>query len=1097
MAEKRSNNSMHADAIVSSSQRDGSGIFNNSRTSHFQKVARILARDPTDRGDLSPEPRTNSDRPTPKDSHKGDLLQQSKNNRQSFLSEFSAESSFGFIERRKDAAGETRNQYATKSHTHLKHFHFFSSLFCCLLSLTVPVYSSIDPLVAALLVICSVSSFVCSACYYKEEIDQLKSAVGNFKVDWMRCLILAVILACFFTGSVQNILYAVFRSGDLLMSNYLFKRPNLKPVYVIASETILFLLNDIYLNRTYLNKGISLASFELKFSLEKLVSVGSTLLVPIATRLYFLDRNHKPLQANSANKCGLTPTVDPAASLLTYLEVYRHLEGEPNFWLDRTLIDFGNLKRFESYDSIPSTAAPQPSNPNIQQDARSDSPMINHGEENLDFNNFKVVLQNTICLETSEFFFEPLDQNFNDEQRHQILTLWDTVHSSIRSELRTRSEVLLEDIWAELQQIYVVGTIKLTISNVLYCEQTEAGHLNKTIPPRKLCSFLLVCVGSKSLEKCSLFVRIQPSKMQVRLLPQFDQNILKRDLQCHDGSPSNSLANPKVLKDIDSQMDENKEGSSGASERKSLSSEEKRSKYPMQVSIFGNNHVPMVVHEMRSPLSCILGNLELINYELKEHDIYELISPLLQTSIASSVMLETLVNDILDADRISKGIFQMDSLRMNLKETIQECIDTMGMAAKARGNKIEFFYEGSGTITSDRVRLKQVLLNFLSNSVKFTSKGMIQVSVEDKEDTKRIEIKDNGKGISPENLRNLFQKYHSDRHQTENTNGLGFGLYICKSIISRLGPQDKIDVHSEVGKGTSFSFEIYKNTPAKSTDVSKKSTPREMNEQTGMLSDRRANNKSSSSSDEFTIFNLNNQFALNSKRLIQCKMKWGIASLDSEKTPKIRATGEPSQAKNFTNLLESLAPNRALDSSCKSLTKPVSLTKISAGQPLTFLSGNEDAEATLKVLIVDDDPFILELLKDFFAIVANQLQIEVLKDSSDSVAGAIEKFRHFTYDLVIVDYNLPDGTGTDIVLNFSSQLVENRARSKLPLFALSTGFGKDDAELDSCKLLFFEILTKPISLEKFRSLLQNVLKEKGKAINKNPEEMMAGPMKFV
>jgi CheY-like chemotaxis protein len=500
---------------------------------------------------------------------------------------------------------------------------------------------------------------------------------------------------------------------------------------------------------------------------------------------------------------------------------------------------------------------------------------------------------------------------------------------------------------------------------------------------------------------------------------------------------------------------------------------------------------------MRSPLSCILGNLELINYEMKEHKIYELISPLLQTSIASSVMLETLVNDILDADRISKGIFQMDSMRVNLKETIQECIDTMGMAAKARGNKIEFNYEGSSTIISDRVRLKQILLNFLSNSVKFTSKGRIQVSVRDKEDTKRIEIKDNGKGISPENLRNLFQKYHSDRHQTENTNGLGFGLYICKSIISRLGPKDMIDVHSEVGKGTTFSFEIYKNSPSKSNNISKKSTPRDLNDQARVHSDRRADLNPKSSSDEFTIFNLNNQFALNSKRLIQCKMKWGIASLDSEQTPMIKATRDPSQVKNFTNLLESLAPNRASSSNNKSLSKPVSLKKISAGQPLTFLSGNETKQAELKVLIVDDDPFILELLKDFFAIVANQLQIEVLKDSSDSVAGAIEKFRSFDYDLVIVDFNLPDGTGTDIVLSFSNQISENRGCSKQPLFALSTGFGKDDAELESCKNLFFEILTKPISLEKFRSLLRNVMKEKFETSKKSEYNRTTGPDKFL
>ena len=1095
MTGTKSPNSKHADAFVDTSQRDGTGLNFNSHASHFQKVVKLLTKDSTNCGDLSPGLRKTPDRPAPKQTNNGDLLQQSLHNRKSFLSENSGESSFELIENRKGATDESRNLAAAKTQTQLKHFHFLSSLLCCLLSMAVPVYSSCDPLVAVLLVICSLSSFVCSACNFKEEIHQLKSAVGYFKIEWKRCLISVVILSCVLTGSVQNILYAVFRSGDLLVSNYLLKGPNLRPVYVIASETILFLLNDLYLNRSEPNKGVSLMSFEMDFSLEKLISVGSSLLVPIATRLFFLDKSNKSLQPGSFS-C-LAPPTDPTANLLNYLKVYRYLGGEPDFWLDRTLMDLDPVKKPQSSDSIPSTITPRPSNKSLPEDVQSVSPILQLGEGNQDFTNFRVVLQNTICFETSEFLIEPLDSDLGEEQRASFGALWDSVHSTIRSEIGARSEVLLEEIWTELQQIFLARTVKLTISNVVYVEQKETDKMSKTSQPKILCSFLLVCLGSESLEDSSLFVRIQPTRILIRPFPQLNEDVFNRDPVCKEGSPSNSLANPKVLKDIDSQADEIKEDSSGPSDRKSLSSEEKQSRSPMQVSIFGNNHVPLVVHEMRSPLSCILGNLELINYELKEHEIYELISPLLQTSIASSVMLETLVNDILDADRISKGIFQMDSMRMNLKETIQECIDTMGMAAKARGNKIEFDYEGPVTITSDRVRLKQILLNFLSNSVKFTSKGKIQVSVQDKEDTKRIEIQDNGKGISPENLRNLFQKYHSDRRHTDNTNGLGFGLYICKSIISRLGPKDKIDVNSEVGKGTSFSFEIYKNTPSKSTDISKKSSPRDLNEPTGMLSDRRANLKSRSSSDEFTIFNLNNQFALNSKRLIQCKMKWGIATLDSEKTPKIKASGEPSQVKNFTNLLESLAPKRASGSSSQSVSKQVSLTKIPADQPLAFLLANEAKEVALKVLIVDDDPFILELLKDFFAIVANQLQIEVLKDSSDSVAGAIDKFRHFAYDLVIVDYNLPDGTGTDIVLNFSKQIRENRADSQPPLFALSTGLGKDDPELESCKSLFFEILTKPISLEKFRSLLQDVITVKHKAKNINPEERMAGPEKLL
>lgn len=87
---------------------------------------------------------------------------------------------------------------------------------------------------------------------------------------------------------------------------------------------------------------------------------------------------------------------------------------------------------------------------------------------------------------------------------------------------------------------------------------------------------------------------------------------------------------------------------------------------------------------------------------------------------------------------------------MNLEHTITECLDTLELAAKAKNNRLELKYEPSSSILySDAHRIKQVLLNFLTNSIKFTSNGIITVVVDDLPSTKRITVNDTGAGISP------------------------------------------------------------------------------------------------------------------------------------------------------------------------------------------------------------------------------------------------------------------------------------------------------------------------------------------------------------
>lgn len=525
--------------------------------------------------------------------------------------------------------------------------------------------------------------------------------------------------------------------------------------------------------------------------------------------------------------------------------------------------------------------------------------------------------------------------------------------------------------------------------------------------------------------------------------------------------------------------------------------------------------ISVMVHDMRSPLMCILGNLELIDFEMKQQASYPLVEPLIKSSMSASALLENLVSDILDAARISKGIFRMNPTKLNLEETIKECFSIVELAAKAKHINLHMIYESKlKIITSDKHRIKQVILNFLSNSIKFTQNGDIWLRVKDKINTLQIQIEDTGEGISSSFLPSLFTKFKSDNKSKNNSQGIGLGLFICKSLISKLGPNQKIGVKSELSKGTSFTFEIFKN-------LDQISSPRQVasHEQSYLRKYANGsigcvNNKANSTKEiaflnyyskpktNVSIFALNHQPAMESRRLIQTKMKWDISWVTEMKDGDTKKRISPEHMSFLRT--ESERPIKKYNHSFKPLTQKDMSNKNKSNKEYERSLGNisdldqlykqshglikatldEDSEGveddgveiSLSVLIVDDEPFILELLSDFFIIATSDLNMNVVEDSAPDIQTTAEKMENKDYDLVMIDCYLPDGTGPAFV----SKFVERRKAEggKIPLFALSTGADIDDIRNEANPDIFFRILTKPITLKKFKELLIDVKRKK-------------------
>lgn len=217
-------------------------------------------------------------------------------------------------------------------------------------------------------------------------------------------------------------------------------------------------------------------------------------------------------------------------------------------------------------------------------------------------------------------------------------------------------------------------------------------------------------------------------------------------------------------------------------------------------------------HEIRTPLNSIIGytSLVLARQNLNREDACDL-------SIVRDAgkALLAIVNDILDFSALEAGGLKLVKSSVTLAPLVESCVALF--SAEARGKGLEIRSEIDSrlyelTVTADAPRLRQVLLNLVNNAVKFTSDGHILVGAKLLDETQesvvvRFFVRDSGPGIRAHLIPNLFRRFsqldtgHERRH-----GGSGLGLAICRSIVEANGGQ--IDIESEVGRGSTFWFEV-------------------------------------------------------------------------------------------------------------------------------------------------------------------------------------------------------------------------------------------------------------------------------------------------
>lgn len=225
-------------------------------------------------------------------------------------------------------------------------------------------------------------------------------------------------------------------------------------------------------------------------------------------------------------------------------------------------------------------------------------------------------------------------------------------------------------------------------------------------------------------------------------------------------------------------------------------------------------------HEIRTPMNGIIGFAGLLsrsNLDAGQKEYLEVIR-------SSSRHLLEIINDILDISRIEAGKFKLEMTSFRLADLVKNTVEIFRPAAVKRNLTLSTVIapEVDREVISDSMRIKQMLANLVNNAVKFTEKGVVEVSVsqageEGGKTLVKISVRDTGIGIPPDKLAMIFESFYQvDGSSTKRYQGTGLGLAIVRSLASMLG--GKIDVESGIGEGSRFDlilpFEPGKEPPA-------------------------------------------------------------------------------------------------------------------------------------------------------------------------------------------------------------------------------------------------------------------------------------------
>lgn len=233
-----------------------------------------------------------------------------------------------------------------------------------------------------------------------------------------------------------------------------------------------------------------------------------------------------------------------------------------------------------------------------------------------------------------------------------------------------------------------------------------------------------------------------------------------------------------------------------------------------------SDYISQVSHELRTPLSAMIAIIQTL---MQEQNLSDSVRSRVTTLDVSSQVLMSLINDILDLDKMEYGATKLDFIEFTIEELLEEVRSVMCIQAENKGLSLNVNYgkDADRAIFTDFGKIRQVVFNLTSNAIKYTETGFVNIS-SSLETTKngpkshqlKIEVSDTGAGISEDETKIIFDKYAQAKPSGVNRVGSsGLGLAICKSFSDFLG--GSIEVVSKEGVGSRFCFSVPVSLPEK------------------------------------------------------------------------------------------------------------------------------------------------------------------------------------------------------------------------------------------------------------------------------------------
>jgi len=227
-----------------------------------------------------------------------------------------------------------------------------------------------------------------------------------------------------------------------------------------------------------------------------------------------------------------------------------------------------------------------------------------------------------------------------------------------------------------------------------------------------------------------------------------------------------------------------------------------------EASRMKSEFINIVSHQLRSPLTNIKWTFEVMASEEFKVPVEKQEEYFINVKENIARMVE-LIDDLLIVSKIEQGSFSIAKREISLEDLIKDLVERYKVFAEASRIKLNFYYQQNmPKVLADPSLLKIVTENLIDNAIRYTKGGgIVEIKLIKEKDKVLFAIKDSGVGIPQKEQKYIFQKFfRAENISKERTRGSGLGLYVCKSILNKLGGQ--IWFKSQLGKGTTFYFKL-------------------------------------------------------------------------------------------------------------------------------------------------------------------------------------------------------------------------------------------------------------------------------------------------